>query len=242
MSSPILFQPSGRVQVRDCLQFIFKNDFLNSSTGTSRFIVHTLSPNALIPLISQTRFSPSLTHLISHPPVLLTHLSTSYFTPPPPLSSPAKFWSVFTPISERLYESEKLVFGSEGEGHAGNDIVVEVIIRGGGGDGGGRKRGVEKVLEGWSIEEEEPCELSELESLKSVFTKKTVVEEVRFLSSLVFSGIYLLTAFLNLGCTRPNAKCILQPSSYSWTGTLASAGSVALCPWRWALFPMSLNT
>ncbi|KAK7694601.1 hypothetical protein QCA50_001787 [Cerrena zonata] len=149
---------------------------VKAGASTSRLIVHIHAPSPLIPLLSQTRFSSSLTHLIAHPPILLTHLSTSYFTPPPPLSPPEKFWSVFTPISERLYESEKLVFGSEGEGHAGNDIVVEVIIRGGGSEGG-RKRGVEKVLEGWIGEQGRPCELSVLESLKNVFMRKTVMEE-----------------------------------------------------------------
>lgn len=159
---------------------------LNNPTDTSRLIVHIQASSPLIPLLCQTRFSPSLTHLISHPPVLLAHLSTSYFTPPPPLSPPEKFWSVFTPISERLYESEKLVFGSEGAGHAGDEIVVEVIVRGGGEGAAGRKRGVEKVLEGWVGEEGRPCELSALESLRSVFTRKAMVEEVCLFTFLFY--------------------------------------------------------
>ena len=88
---------------------------------------------------------------------------------------------MFTPISERLYESEKLVFGSDGEGHTGDEIIVEVIVRGAGSsEGGGRKRGVEKVIEGWIGEESRPCELSAMESLKTVFTRKTVIEEACF--------------------------------------------------------------
>ena len=83
-------------------------------------------------------------------------------TPPPPLSTPEKFWGVFTPISERLHEAEKLVFGSGGEGSGGNEIVVETIIRGGS-DGTGRRKGVVRALEGWLSVTGTPCELSELE-------------------------------------------------------------------------------
>ncbi|CAL1695935.1 unnamed protein product [Somion occarium] len=153
---------------------------VRAGANTSRLILHIRAPSSLLPLLTQTRFSPSLTHLTSHPPMLLTHLSIAYFTPPPPLSPPEKFWSVFTPISERLYESENLVFGSEGEGLAGNEIVVEVLVRGGGvgGTGGeGRKRGVERALEGWVSAEGKPCDLSALESLRGLWTRKHVSEE-----------------------------------------------------------------
>lgn len=110
--------------------------------------------------------------------MLLTHLATAYLTPPPPLSTPEKFWGVFIPFSERAYESEKLVFGPNGEGGGGivkGELVVEVLVRGG---GEGRRRTVERVLEGWADTKGGPCELSAMESLKSIWTKKAVAEEV----------------------------------------------------------------
>lgn len=69
------------------------------------------------------------------------------------------------------------MFGLEGEGSGGGgkgELVVEVLSRGA---GEGRKRGVERVLEGWSVAKGGPCELTSLESLKSIWTRK-VVEEV----------------------------------------------------------------
>ncbi|KAJ8702665.1 hypothetical protein PTI98_001364 [Pleurotus ostreatus] len=49
----------------------------------SRLIIHTITPQ---PILVQSSFSPSLTHITVYPPVLLTHLATEYLTPPPPLS------------------------------------------------------------------------------------------------------------------------------------------------------------
>ena len=91
--------------------------------------MHTLAPNALLPILTQTRFSSSLTHLTAHPTALLTHIAAAYLTPPPPLSPPEKFWGVFIPIAERHYESEKLVFGPGGEGSGQLEFVVEVLVR-----------------------------------------------------------------------------------------------------------------
>ncbi|KAH9946665.1 hypothetical protein B0H21DRAFT_779009 [Amylocystis lapponica] len=143
----------------------------------SRLIVHALAPSPLIPLLTQTRFSPTLTHLTAHPPVLVAHLATAYLTPPPPLSSPEKFWRVFLPIAERHYESERLVFGAGGEGCGGKELVVEVLVRGP--DASARRRGLERVLEGWSGDKNGgPCALKDLESLKSVWTRKVVEENV----------------------------------------------------------------
>ncbi len=68
--------------------------------------------------------------------------------PPPPLSPAPKFWGVFIPVSERVYDTESLVFGPGGEGSGGaGEFVAEVVVREG---GAGRKRGVERVLEGWA--------------------------------------------------------------------------------------------
>ena len=83
---------------------------------------------------------------------------------------------MFIPIAERLYESEKLVFGPGGDGSGSpQEFVVEVLVRGGA-DATGRRRGAERVLEGWSAAAGGPCELHQLESLKPLWFKKTVVE------------------------------------------------------------------
>jgi len=146
---------------------------VRSREDTSRLVLHVLAPSPLIPILVQTRFSPTLSHVIAHPTALLKHLATEYLTPPLPLSPPEKFWGVFLPIVDRHYESEKLIFGSGGEGSGGVEFVVEVLVRGA--DGPGRKRGVERVLEGWSSDGL-PCELTALESLKSLWKGKAVEE------------------------------------------------------------------
>lgn len=138
----------------------------------ARLILHSQSPSRLIPLITTTAFSSSLTHLIAHPPSLLQHLSTDLFVPPPPLSPDAKFWTVFIPISERTSDTERLVFGpgGEGSGHP-SEIVVELIIR----EASRRKRGVERILEGWS--NASSCELRALETLKDSMNKQKAVRK-----------------------------------------------------------------
>ncbi|PIL32016.1 hypothetical protein GSI_06720 [Ganoderma sinense ZZ0214-1] len=144
--------------------------------GSSRLVLHALALSPLFPLLNQTRFSPSLTHLTAHPSALLMHLASAYLTPPPPLSPDEKFWGVFIPISERHYESEKLVFGPGGEGSGSPaEFVVEVLVRGGV-DNAGRRRGTQRVLEGWSAALGSPCELHQLESLKALWSKKNVIE------------------------------------------------------------------
>ena len=155
---------------------------LTSPADPTRLIFHILSPSQLIPLLVQSAFSPSLIHLAAHPPVLLTHLATAFLTPPPPVSPPAKFWGVFLPVSERGYESDRLVFGPGGEGSGGGgEMVVDVLVRGGG-DGSGRRRAVERVLEGWSAALGGACDLTALESLKGVWKRKTVDEVNPFAS------------------------------------------------------------
>lgn len=80
------------------------------------------------------------------------------------------------PLSDRHHECEELVFGADGEGLGGTDIVVELIMRSSGGSG--RKRGVERMLEGWVSSSATPCDLRDLESLKTLWTKTTVVLDV----------------------------------------------------------------
>jgi elongator complex protein 5 len=53
----------------------------------------------------------------------------------------------------------------------GEDIVAEVLIRAG--SDGGARRGVERALEGWSLQSG-PCALSRLQSLKDIFSRKVI--------------------------------------------------------------------
>jgi len=153
---------------------------------STRLIVHTLHPaptsssssSSLLSILTQTSFSSSLTHIIAHPTSLLLHISSNYLCPPPPLSTPQKFWSIFVPISQRHSETDKLVFGADGLGNSVNDdeFVVELLVRGGpaqadhGGTVAGRKkRTIDRTLQGWS-----PriglCELKELNGLQSLWS------------------------------------------------------------------------
>ncbi|KAJ3520894.1 hypothetical protein NM688_g9093 [Phlebia brevispora] len=136
----------------------------------SRLVLHMLSSCPLRDIVSQTRFSASLTSLTSYPPVLLEHVAAEYMTPPPPLSPPEKFWGVFMPIAQRHHEAEKLVFSEGARGCGEEEFAVEVLIRGA--NDLGRRRGIERLLEGWSTLSASPCELSELQSFKSLWSRR----------------------------------------------------------------------
>ncbi|RDB29589.1 hypothetical protein Hypma_015473 [Hypsizygus marmoreus] len=146
---------------------------VHSRPSPSRLVLNTLKPSNIIPLLTQPAFSPSLVQLIAHPPVLLAHLAKDYLTPPPPASPEAKFWAAFIPLSERGHDIDRLVFGADGEGSGGaTEMVVEVLVRWS--ENFGKKRGVERVLEGWSSAVPNGvCELTRLESLKTFWTAKT---------------------------------------------------------------------
>ncbi|KAJ3762864.1 hypothetical protein EV360DRAFT_34751 [Lentinula raphanica] len=148
---------------------------ISARSKPSRLILHLTKPSALLPLLLNTTFSPTLIHLIAHPPVLFTHLATEYMTPPPPLSFDAKFWGVFIPFSERGRDVEELVFGQGGEGSGGSEeMVVEVLVRGRS-DTSGRRKAVERFLEGWDIVKGTSMELSRLSSLASIWTRQKAV-------------------------------------------------------------------
>ncbi|KAG1744875.1 hypothetical protein EDD22DRAFT_786134 [Suillus occidentalis] len=133
-----------------------------------------LSP--LLELLTQTSLSPTLMHLTAHPPAIITHIASAYFTHPPPAGPAEKFWSVFIPFSERTHESERLVYGPEGNGTSAGawvskgtrEFVVEILIR------GGSKRGVERSVEGWKGDV--PCDLQALDSLTSIWTRRNAEE------------------------------------------------------------------
>lgn len=126
--------------------------------------------------MTQTSLSPTLVHLITHPPAIITHLSSAYSTPPPPVGPAEKFWSVFIPFSERTHESERLIYGPEGNGTSAGawasqdmrEFVVEVLVR------GGSRRGVERAVEGWRGDF--PCDLFALESLGSIWCRRKAEE------------------------------------------------------------------
>ena len=104
--------------------------------------------------------------------MLLNRISNEFLMPPPPLTPLPKFWSLFLPISERVHETEQLVFGADGEGSGHQtEFVVEVVVR----EGNGRNRSVEHILEGWSMIQGGPCELTCLESLSHLSKKQKVV-------------------------------------------------------------------
>jgi elongator complex protein 5 len=163
----------------------------------SRLVLHInvslLADHAdVLSLLLQTSFSSSLIHVIAHPPVLLHHLATAYWTAPPPMTQPEKFWSVFTPFVERgpAFEAERLVFRADGEGCSGPDFIVELLVRGESGRDGRRgSRGVERSLEGWGAGQ--ACSLQSLASLQSVFGRK--VAHIQVCDSLVCKGLELMS-------------------------------------------------
>ncbi|KIY72796.1 hypothetical protein CYLTODRAFT_449537 [Cylindrobasidium torrendii FP15055 ss-10] len=156
-----------------CLREV--KSLLAAHSSKSHFTMHintaatTALPSSILPSLLQASFSSpmSLTHCIMHPPTILHFLAKEFLTPPPPISPEEKFWGVFIPVSERVNEVNRLVFGSGGEGEGGVDeFVVEIVKRGGGDSRSGR---VERVLEGWNAKISAPVELSALECLKPLF-------------------------------------------------------------------------
>lgn len=190
----------------------------------------------LLPILTTPAFSPSLVHVAAYPPVLLRHMAGSLSTPPPPLSPPEKFWNVFLPVASRTYDVEELVFGNsaEGSGAGGEEIVVELLVRGGEPGEitlGRRKKGVERTLEGWVVSRGAPCELKDLASLKTLFTSKPILNEVRTVLSL-FTSSYLSFIHSDIWCTGSNSESFLQPYTYCRATTVTNTGASALCAYR----------
>ncbi|KAF5356284.1 hypothetical protein D9756_003805 [Leucocoprinus leucothites] len=143
----------------------------------SQLIVQSVQPDETADLLIQTSFSSSLVHLKAHPTSLFRHLSKEYMISPPPITHDIKFWSIFIPFSERVREVERLSFGSDGEGTScGKEMVVEIQVRGI--NTHSRKRGSERVLEGWDSRKHTPCAISDLQDLKPLFSPKQVAEDV----------------------------------------------------------------
>ncbi|EAU93026.2 hypothetical protein CC1G_06746 [Coprinopsis cinerea okayama7 len=147
---------------------------LLSSRAGSLLILHGLEPK-LISLLIQPSFTPSLMYLKGHPPGIVAHIATEYLTPPPPYSTIPKFWSIFTPLSERRYTVNELVFGTKSEIHKEvEEILLEVLVRRPGGQGS-KKRSIERELEAWSANVG-PCEWTQLDTLRSVWSKSAISE------------------------------------------------------------------
>jgi len=126
----------------------------------SRLILHFATPSPLQDLVLTPRLSPTLAHIIAHPPALLVHLATEQLMPPPPASTPDRFWPVFAPLSARTWEVERIVLGPGCVGLSDEgESVLQVITR-------GRGKNVERELDGWRVDGS--CTLTELDSLKSI--------------------------------------------------------------------------
>ncbi|KAI6047611.1 hypothetical protein EDC04DRAFT_2556295 [Pisolithus marmoratus] len=158
-------------------------------------VLHLLSCSFLS-LVTQTALSPTLAHIIAHPPALIEHLIMAYSMLPPPAGPAEKFWSIFIPISERAPESQRLVYGPGGTGTctgAENDakeFVVELIIRGVGNEGG--KRTTERLLEGWDGEAAESPE--RLRSLRALLSRKKTEEKPLDPTQNVSFNLHLTTS------------------------------------------------
>ncbi|KAG9314405.1 hypothetical protein JVU11DRAFT_5202 [Chiua virens] len=199
-----------------------------SRSQPSVLILHLLRC-PLLPILTQIHLSPTLTHIIAHPPSLLTHLASAYLTPPPPSGATDKFWSVFILVSERVHESEILVYGSDGSGTCSGggadlqEFVVELTVRGIAAEG--RKRGIERTIEGWSGTR--PENLQRLDALKSIWSRGKSSDEV---SHLALDSIIVLSNISE--ATHRNSWCILQFETYSIPREIASTGSLYPMPMK----------
>jgi len=129
----------------------------------SRLVLHLTTPSPLRDHILAPRLSPTLAHIVAHPPALLLHLATTQLMPPPPATRPDRFWHVFSPLSSRTWEVEEIVLGPGGGGPRNDgEMVIELVTRAPEGVG----RNLERDLLGWL--RDSPCSLSELDSLKSI--------------------------------------------------------------------------
>ena len=174
----------------------------------------------------QTRFSAPLVSLTAYPPVLVMHVAAEYMTPPPPLSSAEKFWGVFMPIAQRQHEAEKLVFGEGGRGSGSEEVIIEVLVRGA--DDTGRRRGIERVLEGWKILSTSACELSQLESLKPLWARRPIAHQVWLATATAYCRCLMLM-LSKAERSGSDAKCIVQsePDSGATTVSLTSTATIS---------------
>ena len=112
------------------------------------------------------------------------HLAIAQLTPPPPASTPDRFWRVFAPLGARTWEVEQIVLGAGRAGPSDDgEIVLEVLTRA----PEGRGRNLERELEGWTADG--PCSLSELDSLKRILEDKGKRGRAEVSQALFWGGI-----------------------------------------------------
>lgn len=149
---------------------------LDAHIAPSRLLVPIFAGSPLLPVLLAPGFNPSLSHVTVQSTAFILHLAKSYLTLPPPLSSSSNFWRLFIPMVER-HEGEKIVFGSEGEGGASQEAMLEIVERHTM-DRSESKRSVERSLEGWNGSQ--PCDWTSLSDLKNLGGQK-LLKEVRSL-------------------------------------------------------------
>ena len=198
----------------------------------SRLILHFSTPSPLRDLILTPRLSPTLAHITVHPPALLSHLATAQLTPPPPLSTPDRFWRVFAPLAARAWEVERIVLGPGGAGpNDDGEMVLEVLTRA----PEGRGRNVERELEGWTPDG--PCSLSELDSLRPILEEegKRRRDEV---SNQLPSLVRFIHRWANglFGWIATYVRChtgrLVQFEPHTGTAEISCQSASSLCPQR----------
>ncbi|PVG00661.1 hypothetical protein CPB86DRAFT_182174 [Serendipita vermifera] len=123
--------------------------------------------------LTSTSFSSHITYLRLHAPDVLLHLQSAFLLPPPPLSTEAKFYNIFSPFTSReRREGEELAFGSKSRPDIPREeTVVEIVHR-----SASSRKGVERSLEGW-IDHKGPSSLQDLSSLKECFANRSNTQE-----------------------------------------------------------------
>ncbi|KIY47044.1 hypothetical protein FISHEDRAFT_66217 [Fistulina hepatica ATCC 64428] len=145
---------------------------IRARSHPSQLVLHSLPCPVLRSLI-QPSFSSTIRLVKTHPVALLVHLARSYSSPPPPMTAESAFWGVFLPLSERMDESERLLFGPSPDDEEllmSSEMVLEVLIR-----STHRSKGVERTLKGWTVNG--PCELPAMSGLKHIFHKQMMISE-----------------------------------------------------------------
>lgn len=189
----------------------------------SRLILHFATSSPLHDLVVTPPLSPTLAHIIAHPPALLVHLATEQLMPPPPASTPDRFWPVFAPLSARTWEVERIVLGPGCVGLSDDaETVLQVITR-------GRGKNVERDLDGWTVDG--PCALTELDSLKSILEDKGKPEwaevskaSLRVLRRMTCFEQHLTSFNLNLTPEQRESRAKV-PLPYAHKGTICALSS-----------------
>ncbi|KZS92975.1 hypothetical protein SISNIDRAFT_508482 [Sistotremastrum niveocremeum HHB9708] len=196
--------------------FVFLSNLMEkirSRPSPSRMIIPIFAGSPLLPVLLAPGFNYSLSHVTLHSTAFITHIAKSYLTLPPPLSSSSNFWRLFIPMVER-HEGEKIVFGSEGEGGASDEAMLEIVERLAM-DRSEGKKSVERSLEGWNGSQ--PCEWTALSDLRGLGGPRLSNEEAPDPTKNIS---------FNLSLTEEQQKSRSQvPLPYAHTSDPATSGS-----------------